>query len=244
MESLSENARLFKKGLTDGLPIGIGYMPLGIGLSIAACKAGVAFWIWELMSATLFTGSGQGVVLNLIIGGETAVIMYIVSFLIVNLRYLLLSLSMAQKIDKNMTVGQRVLFGFFNTDEIFAVAMQREGKLTFLYLIGIAILPYLGWLSGTVTGFLITDKMPASLSSAFGITLYAMFLALIVPPMRRSFSIMVSVLMAAVINLVFAILPIPLSAGTSMIICSVLTAVTCAILFPVEAQESKGEVEK
>ncbi|MDR2073943.1 MAG: AzlC family ABC transporter permease [Oscillospiraceae bacterium] len=237
----SKGLALFKKGIMDGVPIGLGYLPLGIALGISAQKCGLALWIWSLMSGLLISGSAQAAVLNLFASGEVAIIAYVVTFFIVNSRYLLLSLSMVQRLDPNMSTLERLVFGFFNTDEIYAVAMRQPGKIKASYLFGIAIPPFASYMIAIVVGFLATELMPASVSSAFGITLYAMFLALVVPPMRGSRPVTVVVLCAVALNLICEAIPqikATLTPGYTMMICAVVTAVIGACMYPLEKSEN------
>ena len=72
---------LFSKGLKDGIPIGIGYIPLAMAVSMMAVKNGVPFGPWGLLSALCYSGSAQSAILNLISGGETSILMYILTFI-------------------------------------------------------------------------------------------------------------------------------------------------------------------
>ena len=234
---------LFSKGLKDGIPIGIGYIPLAMAVSMMAVKNGVPFGPWGLLSALCYSGSAQSAILNLISGGETSILMYILTFSIINCRHILFSLSLAQKTDRNMGFLQRTLFIIFNTDETFAISMQKKGTLHGSYLLGIAVAPYAGWLTGIFSGFLFTSILPASVKSAFGITLYAMFLALVVPPMKRSVSVSIIVFIAASISLFLECVPfINLTSGQIMMICTIVTCLIGAAFFPVR-EESSAKIE-
>ena len=74
---------------------------------------------------------------------------------------------------------------FSLTDEIYAVAITKPDSVGPAYLYGILTAPYIGWTAGTLLGALVGSVLPARLEAALGITIYAMFLAIIVPPMRR-----------------------------------------------------------
>jgi predicted branched-subunit amino acid permease len=242
---MEENSlKLFKKGFSDGIPIGVGYVPLMVALGVMAVKLGLGFGISELMYCFLYSGTGMAAVLNLISGGEMMVFTYLFTFCIVNCRYILLSISMSQKLDPEMSTLSRMIFAFFNTDEIFAVAMQKPGFIKAPYLFGISFFPFLASVLGMTLGLAFTNFLPASVSSAFGILLYAMLLALIVPPMRGSKTISCVILIAAGISTLLECNPFVrrfLSSGWIMIICSVFTALLGAILFPVD-NSSKKEV--
>jgi predicted branched-subunit amino acid permease len=233
----------YEKGFKDGLPIAFGYIPLAVALGITAVGVGVKFGIFTFMSLVMFSGTAQAAILNLISGGEAILFTYILTFFIVNCRYILLSISMSQKLEKNVSTLSRMIFAPFNTDEIFAVAMQQKGNLTASYLFGLATAPYLAWSIGIILGLLFTSVLPASVSSAFGITLYAMLLALVIPASRNSKAIATVVAVSAALSIVLEINPFVksfLGAGWIMIICSVITAILGAKFFPVESSDKEA----
>lgn len=234
------SSELFKKGLKDGTPIGLSYIPLAMALSVSAQKIGVPFGLWMLMSFLDYTGCGQVAILRLLSRGETVLLMYILTFFMIASRHFLYSLSLSQKLDKDVNIFHRLLFAHLDSDEVFAVAMQQPGTLKSHYLMGISIIPFIGWIVGAAVGFLFTQLLPAPVSSAFGITLYSLFLTLIIPPMKSSRSIFIVVAIAASLNLIMEYVPVvkaSLSSGLSMILCTVITCTIGAILFPVSEKE-------
>ena len=120
----------------------------------------------------------------LIVSGGMYVEMLVTTF-IINIRYLLMSLSLSQKIEKRMNGIERALLSFGNTDEVFAVAMQQEGKVGARYLSGLMLTPYLGWTLGTLLGATVTGFLPFAIRSALGIAIYGMFISIIIPPARK-----------------------------------------------------------
>ncbi|MDR1240955.1 MAG: AzlC family ABC transporter permease [Oscillospiraceae bacterium] len=243
----ANSLRLFKKGFSDGIPIGIGYVPLMVALGVMAVKIGLGFGISQLMYCLLYSGTGMAAVLNLVSSGEMMVFTYLLTFCIVNCRYVLLSISMSQKLDPKMSTFSRMIFAFFNTDEIFAVAMQQKGFLQTPYLFGISLFPFLASVVGMFLGLVFTNFLPASVSSAFGILLYAMLLALIVPPMRGSRAVSSVILLAAGISTLLECNPFIrrfLSSGWIMIACSVFTALLGAVFFPVDSSNKKEIVNE
>lgn len=237
---------LFQKGLRDGIAIGLSYIPAAMAISIAATRQNFPFGIWELMSALLYSSSAQAAILNLLSNGATAFLIYILTFSIMNFRHVLFSLSLSQKLDSKIGVFGRVLFAPFNTDEIYSIVVQQPGKIKSSYLLGISIIPYLGQIAGITAGFLFTQSLPESLKSAMGITLYAVFLALIVPPMRKSVQVLIAVVLAGVISWALECIPAikaGLPAGAPMIICTLLTCTLGAIFMPVSSENEELEEE-
>lgn len=233
------------KGLKDGLPIGVGYLPIALACGIMAAKVGIPFNFAELLSLLIYSGSGQVAAQNLYAGMETSILMYALTIFVMNCRYVLFSISIAQKFDKSMGVLQRIIFGFFNTDEIYVVAMKQQGELSAPYLFGICVCPYLGFLIGNTAGILFTNFLPKAIISALGIMIYAMFIALIIPPAKHSRPVAIVTLIALVMSLLMECIPAVkahLGPGITIIICAVVTATVGAIAFPVkqEAESSEG----
>lgn len=233
----------FMKGLRDGLPIGLGYLPVSLACGIMAAKVGIPFKFAELLSLLIYSGSGQVAAQTLYAGMETSILMYALTIFVMNCRYILFSISIAQRFDKSMGTLQRIIFGFFNTDEIYVVAMKQKGQLSAPYLFGISVCPYLGFLIGNTAGILFTNFLPKSVTSALGIMIYAMFIALIIPPAKHSKPVAIVTLIALAMSFVMECIPAikaHLQPGLIIIICAVVTATIGAIAFPVK-QESEGE---
>jgi len=191
----------FINGIKDGIPICLGYFSVSMAFGIAAVKGGIPSWAAILTSLTNVTSAGQfaGINIMLALGGF---IELAITTLIINMRYFLMSLSVSQKVDSSMKLWQRFLVSFGITDEIFAVSMRRQRPLTAIYMTGLIITPVLGWTLGTAAGALATSVMPPSLSSAMGIALYGMFIAIVIPPARDNFKVLTAVLSAVAGSLV------------------------------------------
>lgn len=240
----------YRRGLKEGIPAGFGYLPVSMACGVASCKAGIAFGMSQFMSISMYTASGQAAAIRLLQGGETAILMFAFTLFVINCRYLLLSLSIAQRFDGSMGTIQRILFGLLNTDETFGIAMKSKGKLNFSYLIGLVIPPYIGFLIGNATGCLLNDFLPKSISSVLGIVLFAMFIGIIVVPAKKSRPVAVVVGIALAISYVLECVPAIKDFITSgkkdnnglvIIACAIITSLIGAILFPVEDKEEKIE---
>ena len=134
---------------------------------------------------TNLTSAGQFAGLEILLKGGLLTELFVAT-LVINLRYFLMSLSLAQRLPASISGVQRAFLAFFNTDEIYAVAMTQTSPLTFSYFCGLGLLPYLGWSFGTLLGATLFEALPASLLSALGIAIYGMFLSILLPPMTRS----------------------------------------------------------
>ena len=134
----------------------------------------------------------------------------------------------------------RLLIAFFNTDEIFALAMARELPLTVPFLLGLGTLPFVGWTLGTLSGALAGSILPGNIRAALGVMLYGMFIAIVVPPAKKERNILIAVVLALVCSCLFAWVPElqTVSAGLSIVICTVAAAAVCAWLFPIADAEA------
>ena len=225
----------FRQGIRHGIPIGLGYLSVSFAFGMKAVGDGLTVLQAVLISMTNLTSAGQIAALPLMVGGaslaETAL-----TQLTINLRYALMSLSLGRKLDGSMGTLQRLIFAFANTDEIFAVASSQPGKVGKHYLYGLMLAPWIGWSLGTFLGAAAGTLLPVFVRSALGIAIYGMFLAIILPPARKSRAARFVVLTAVALSLCFHYIPglNRVSSGFVIIICGVLAAAAGAWVFPAE----------
>ena len=230
----------FLRGLKDGLPICLGYFSVSMAFGLTAVLAGVPIWGAVLISLSNLTSAGQFAGTTLLVAGGN-MLELAVTTLVINIRYFLMSLSVSQKVDRDMTLGQRLAISFGITDEIFAVSVQQPGSLKAVYMAGLILGPVLGWTLGTLTGAVATSFMPPMITNAMGIALYAMFIAIVLPPAREEKSVMVTVLLAVAASCLFTVLPVlkELSSGWAIIIITVLVSALAATLFPIKVEDEE-----
>lgn len=228
----------FKAGLKDGIPIALGYLSVSFSVGIMILTGGMSVFQGALMSLTNVTSAGQFAGIRIIIAGGTIIELILTEF-IINLRYALMSLSMSQKLSKKVTLWQRLVIAFANTDEIFAVAMAHKKSLTFSYMVGLQSMPVLAWVLGTVLGAVACDLMPKALSTAMGVALYGMFIAIVVPAARKVKPVLMVSVLAILFSCMFYFIPAfkGISEGVSIIVSTMLAAGIGAIAFPVDDTE-------
>lgn len=107
----------FRKGLRDGLPICLGYLSVSFTYGLRTVENGLPFWAALLISMTNLTSAGQFAGTDLIVAGGTYLEVAVTTF-VINIRYMLMSLSLSQKADATMTTARRALLSFGITDEI------------------------------------------------------------------------------------------------------------------------------
>ena len=229
----------FRNGIKDGIPIALGYFAVSFSLGITMVSAGMTATQGAVMSLSNLTSAGEFAGVRVIAAGGTLVEL-ILTQLIINLRYSLMSLSLTQKLDEKVTLWQKLLIAFANTDEIFAVAMNHQKSLTLPYMLGLQSLPIVGWTAGTFLGAVAGGLMPTNVAMAMNVMLYGMFIAIVVPVAKKSRPVLIVACIAIGCSCLFRYVPLlnQVSEGISIIICTVVAAVLGAIFFPVKEENA------
>ena len=229
------NLKEYRTGVRTGLPVGLGYFSVSFGFGAMAVSKGLGVWDATLISAANLTSAGQFAGLGVIVDNAGLWLM-ILTQLIINSRYALMSLALSQRMGQEIGTLPRLCIAFINTDEVFALAMAREQKLTVPFLYGLGLLPIIGWVSGTLFGALAGSILPQSIRMALGVMLYGMFVAIVIPPAKREKPVMATVLLALVCSSCLDWVPLlrSISPGIAIVISTVLAAGIAAILFPIQ----------
>ena len=227
----------FRQGLKDGIPIGLGYLSVSFTFGIMAIQAGLYVWEAVLISMLNVTSAGQLAGITVMLSPGRYLEMLISQFTI-NIRYSFMSIALSQKVTERFRGIWRWLFAFMITDEIFAVAVSKP-VVRRSYFAGLMIMPYLGWSGGTLLGALLGEILPLSVMSALGIAIFAMFVAIVVPEMKKSMAVVLAVVLAALLSCCFFYVPVlnEVPTGISVSICAVVAAVVTAVLKPVKDEE-------
>ena len=233
----------FRDGLRDGLPIALGYLSVSFGFGISSVGQGLSWRSATVISLVNLTSAGQvaGVAIIAAMGslGEMAL-----AQLVINIRYLLMSISLAQRLDGGFTLPHRFFVSFGITDEIFAVASSKPEIVGPKYMYGLILGPVIGWTLGTLLGGVAGEILPAAVNAAMGIAIYAMFVAIVIPQARSDRGVLVCAAIAVALSCLMRYVPAlsRVSGGFAVIICAVLAASSAAVLFPV-ADEAEQEAE-
>lgn len=226
------------RGVRRGVPVGVGYFSVSFGFGAMAVANGIGWADATLISATNLTSAGQfaGLTLILAVAGIWEMVL---TQLVINSRYALMSLALSQKMGTRIGIAPRLAIAFFNTDEIFALAMAETKPLTVPFMLGLGLTPFLGWTSGTLLGALAGSVLPEAIRLALGVMLYGMFIAIVVPPARQEKPVLATAMLALIFSCLFTWVPVlnSVSAGISIVICTVAAAAICAWLFPIPDEE-------
>ena len=238
---MNKTMKNYRRGLMAGIPIALGYLSVSFTFGIIAVQYGLTVWEATLISMTTVTSAGQfaGVKIMMVPGLWLDML---ISQLTINVRYSFMSIALSQKLDKKFNGIWRWLLAFMVTDEIFAVGIT-EVKRTRSFWLGLSTLPWIGWSLGTFLGAFLGNVLPASVMSALGLALYGMFVAIVVPEMKKEKAVIIAVIIAALLSTAFTYVPIlnKVSVGISISICAIASAVIVAILFPVDDDDPDSE---
>lgn len=232
----------FAKGLYDGIPIALGYLSVSFGFGIMAVRAGLSAATAVSISVTNLTSAGQAAGIAIITAGGSYLEMALTQ-LIINMRYGLMGLSLSQKLDDTFNTPRRLIVSFGITDEIFAVASSQKGKITARYMYGLILISAVGWSLGTFLGAAAGRSLPQTLTNAMGIVLYGMFLAIIIPPAKKSKSVLTVVITAALFSMLFKYVLTGVTSGFAIIISAVVASAVGALLFPIKESNSNAKAE-
>ena len=215
-----------RKGFLSGLPVFLGYLPIAITFGLVAKSEGISIFATFLFSLLVFAGASQFIAVKLIGSGITPLDIAIVTFL-VNLRHLLMSASLSTRI-KNKRYIPIISFGI--TDETFAVASAKKGNMESSYLLGLELISYISWVSGTILGFIAGDFLPQSVKMSMNIALYAMFIAILIPHVKKSLNILVVASISGIINLFLTYTKL-LNSGENIVISIIIASFLGSVFF-------------
>ena len=227
--------KIFCDGMRDGFPIALGYFAVSFSLGIAARHAGFTPMQGFLASLLNNASAGEYAAFTLVAAQATYLEVAIIT-LIANARYLLMSCALAQKFSPGTPFFHRLIIAYDVTDELFGITIARPGILNPYYTYGAILLAAPAWAGGTACGIIAGNALPLRAVSALSVALYGMFLAIIIPPARKSKIVAALVAISFALSFVCNYLPgvSSLSEGTRTISLTVIISGAAAILFPVK----------
>lgn len=232
---MPENSITWRRGVRDGIPIALGYFAVSFALGITAHNAGLSALQATLASLLCNASAGEYAAFTVIAAGgaywEMALMM-----LVANARYFLMSCALSQCLPADTPLHHRLFTAFDVTDEIFGIAVAAGDRLRPSYLYGAMTVAIPGWAGGTCLGVLMGSLLPSNVVRALSVGLYGMFLAIIIPPARKSRVIAGVVAVSMAVSWAAAFLPF-LSEGMRVILLTVVISAAAAFLFPVKDEK-------
>ena len=228
------------QGLRDGIPIGMGYFAVAFSLGIIAKQAGLTAVIGFMSSFFTRASAGEYGV-YMLIAAQAAYVEIVAMCLVVNLRYMLMSAALSQKIAPGTSWLHRVLMVCCVTDEIFGISIARQGFCPPAYTYSAALISGLLWASGCAAGIVAGGMLPAKIVAALSVALYGMFIAVIMPPARNDRYVLYAIIASFVLSGACSIAPVvgSWSSGTRTIVLTIVISAVAAWLKPVQIEEEK-----
>ncbi|MDY7223462.1 AzlC family ABC transporter permease [Halalkalibacterium halodurans] len=208
------------RGAAIGSSIAIGYIPAALTFGLLAKGTGLTLLETIAMSLFVYAGASQYMALTLIAIG-TGTIEIILTTFIVNIRHLLMSASIRAKMEDTHPV-KRAITAFGITDEVFALVTSQDRRLTNGFVIGVAVIAYVSWVVHSAVGYIVGSALPATLQQGMGVALYAMFIALLIPSVRKHRSVLILAGTAALLNGLFSLF---FPSGWSIILATLIASV-------------------
>lgn len=224
----------FTDGAKSGLTIAFGYLPIALAFGLLAKNTGLTLAHTLGFSVFVFAGASQFMALGMI-GMGTGAMEIIFSTFIVNIRHMLMSMTIHEKAVREPLL-KRLLYAFWITDEVFAVAGTREGPVGSSYLYGLGLVSYLSWTVNSGIGYLVGAALPSAIQGGMKIALYAMFIGLLVPSAKKHHRPLLLALLAGGLNYFFSGF---LAAGWAIIAATIGSVLIVELIRPLLREEDE-----
>ena len=166
-------------------PIAVGVVPFGLVAGAAPVEAGLGVAESLGFSVLVFAGASQLAAIDILDNGGVVAVA-VLSALMINLRFLMYSASLAPHMAE-ARVGPRLFVAYLLTDQAYALSLGRftgrepiaEPRRRLRYYFGVALTFWVTWQAATLLGAIGGGSIPESIPLDFAIPLA--FLALLVP---------------------------------------------------------------
>ena len=179
--SPSQPWKEFLGGARDQLPILLGVVPFGIIFGALAVSAGIPAFEAQSFSLFIFAGSAQFIAVSLIAEAASPFLV-LLTILVVNLRHLLYSASMAPYLHR-LSHRWKISLSWLLTDEAFVVTAARyhnnNHQFAHWYFLGTGIMLWSAWQVSTFLGIALGVLIPPGMGLDFALPLT--FMGLILP---------------------------------------------------------------
>jgi predicted branched-subunit amino acid permease len=194
----------FRRGLRDGLPLGLSIFAYGLGFGLVAAQAGFGAAKAVATSAAIYSGSAQLAAVNLLQTGGATLAALFATILVINARYFLFGAALQPwlgQVSAPKAYGSLLLLGDANwMMTMRAIAAGEEDRA---YLAGTGTPMFVGWLSGTGLGAGAVSILPTPEALGFDMMLAA-FAAAMTTAMVKARADLVPVAVGAGAALVIA----------------------------------------
>lgn len=229
-----ENGRQFRLGLAKTSPLALGAIPFGLAYGVVAIQSGLSVAEAMLMSLVVFAGASQFMAVVMIQAGA-GLPLILVSTLLVNLRHLMMGLSLSPYLSSSTPAWQRLL-AFGMTDESYLTSVTHyrdaiDGRGNPFFMLGAGGSIYVAWGCASLVGALAGNAISNPLQWGLDFAMPATFLTMLIPQVAsRRLAIVVSV-SAVVATATYVLIP-----GKWYIILAVLAATATGVVLETLAE--------
>ena len=235
---MRNNSRNIINGLRDGIPIAMGYFAVAFSLGIIAAKAGLA--PAEGFFSSFFTRASAGEYgTYTLVAVQAAYAEVVAMCLVVNLRYMLMSAALSQKIAPGTSWLHRLLMACCVTDEVFGISVAHSGYTPPAYTYAAALVSSLFWASGCAVGIMAGSLLPQPMVTALSMSLYGMFLAIIIPPVHEDRNVLWALIASFVLSGLCAVAPVTgeWSSGMRTVVLTIIISAVAAWIKPINVDD-------
>ena len=230
------------QGFRDGIPIALGYFAVAFSLGIIAKQAGLTAMMGFVSSFFTRASAGEYGVYTLV-AANAAYVEVVAMCLVVNLRYMLMSAALSQKIAPATSWLHRVLMACCVTDEVFGVSIAHIGYTPPAFTYSAALVSTLFWAAGCTAGIVAGGMLPTAIVAALSVALYGMFLAIIMPPARNDRYVLYAIVASFVRSGACSVAPVVShwSSGTRTSVLTVVISAVVAWWKPIKMEDADGQ---
>lgn len=228
----------FKQGTIAGVPICLGYMPIAIAYGVLASQSGLTIFETTMMSVLVFAGAAQFMAANMFAQGALFLQIVVATF-VLNFRHFIMSMSLMNQF-KHYSLPWKFGLSLGLTDETFAVSAlhkkQAKKENSMFFYLALILIAYLSWVFGSLAGALLGEVIPSQLSDSMGIALYAMFIGLLVPSVKKEWRLGLIAILAMILNYFFSRI-VGLDTGWAIVLATIFGSLAAIPLMKEEAIE-------
>ena len=235
---MDEKRQNIINGIRVGFPIAMGYFAVAFSLGIIAAKAGLT--APEGFLTSFFTRVSAGEYgTYMLVAINAAYVEVIAMSLVTNLRYMLMSAALSQKIAPGTSWLHRMLMACCVTDEVFGISIAHPGYTPPAYTYSAALISTLFWASGCAVGIIAGSLLPQHMVVALSMSLYGMFLAVIIPPARSDRNVLYALIASFVLSGLCAVAPVvgQWSSGMRTVMLTIVISAIAAWLKPIKTKD-------
>ena len=190
------NSKGFINGVKKSIPILIGYTPVALTFGILCKTSGLSLLHAFLLSFVLYSGAAQFMLVDFLVSG-VPVLGVAISIFLLNSRLFLMSASIGATVNQ-VNHATFPVVGWLLTDESFSILSFNKQNISTKFTLGVQIPPYFVWGIFTIIGYFLGDFLPKSIQVSLGMGLLGLFIALLVPNVKKH-KITVKVILATAI---------------------------------------------